>query len=106
MGDIVEQAEQQINFRQKSNNNPQLMFNALYSAGYNPKKLAQICSAFDMFISIMGWQEKDLATWTTKLLHYQASIDGKYHNDYKDVLVAEEIERKRAERKGISILQQ
>lgn len=107
MGDtFLEQAEQQELFRQKQTSNISLVFQASGSAGNNPVKLAQILSTFDLVMCLLGWQDKPLANLSKFLTHYQASIDGKYHNDFKDISIAEEIERKRAERKGISILQQ
>ena len=106
VNNFLEQAEQQELFRQKRNDSSGLLFNASGSAGNNPLKLAQILSVFDLVVSIMGWQDKPLANLTRFLTHYQASLDAKYHDDFKEVQVAEEIERKRSERKGISILQQ
>ena len=107
MGDtFLEEAEQRELFRQKQNDNSTLLFHAKGSAGNNPVKLAQICATFDLVINLLGWQKKPLANLSTFLTQYQASIDAKYHNDFKDVQIAEEIERKRAERKGLSILQQ
>jgi len=82
------------------------MFYSAGSAGNNPLKLAQILVVFDFTMNLLGWQDKPLANLSKFLVQYQASLDAKYHNDYKEVLIAEEIEKKRAERKGISILQQ
>lgn len=101
-----EQAEQEIQFRQKRNDNSIAMFESRGSAGRNPTKLAQICSTFNFVIGLLGWEKKPLANLSLFLTQYQASIDAKYHDDYKDVLIAQEIERKRAERKDISILTQ
>lgn len=98
--------EQGIEARQVNARNTELVFASKGSAGNNPQKLAQICSIWDFVINIMGWQDKPLANLSKFLTEYQASIDAKYHNDFKDVLIAEEIERRREERKGISILQQ
>ena len=106
MSSFLEEAEQQEIFRQKSNNNTELMFATKGSAGSNPKKLAQICATWDFIMSLLEWEGKPLANLSKFLTQYQASIDTKYHEDFKDVLVAEEIERKRAERKGISVLSQ
>jgi len=52
----------------------------------------------------MGWQDKPLANLTKFCASYQASIDAKYHNDFKEIAIAEEIERRREQRKGLSIL--
>ena len=102
----LEQAEQQELFRQKPKDNSGMMFFSDGSAGNNPLKLAQILAVFDFNIALLGWKKKPLASLTRFLTTYQASLDAKYHNDYKEVLVAEEIERRRSERKGISVLQQ
>lgn len=101
---FLEKAEEGELFRQKIRDNSTLIFASQGSAGRNPEKLAKILSAFDLVINIFGWQEKPLANLTSFLTQYQASVDAKYHNDFKDVQVAEEIERKRAERKGLSII--
>ena len=103
---FLERAEEQELFRQKPTINTGLIFNAGGSAGNNPLKLAQILSMYDMTINLLGWQDRPLANLTMFLTSYQASLNAKYHDDYKEVLIAEEIERRRVERKGISILQQ
>ena len=102
----LEEAEKKEIFRQKQTSNATVIFEASGSAGRNQLKLAQILVTFDFVMNILGWQDKPLAKLTTFLTQYQASVDAKYHNDFKDVLVAEEVERKRAERKGLSILNQ
>ena len=101
-----EKAEEQELFRRGNNSqsNATLIFTSKESAGNNPVKLAQILTAFDLFIKIMNWENKPLASFPQFLTQYQASLDAKYHNDFKDVCIAEEVERRRAERKGISIL--
>lgn len=103
---FLEQAEQQEIFRQKSQDSAKQVFDTRGSSGNSSTDLARILTAFDMFIKIMNWQDKPLASFTTFLAQYQGSVDAKYHNDYKDIQIAEEIEKRRAERKGISILQQ
>lgn len=107
MGDILEDAEQQMLFGNVNNDQSSLVFEAKGSSGRNPVKLAQILSTFDFVMNLMGWQDKPLANLTIFLTQYQASIDAKYHNDYKEIKIAEEIERRRSERKGtnLSILQ-
>lgn len=101
-----EQAEKEELFRQKQSSSIGLIFQSSGSAGNNPVKLAQILTIFDFNIQLLGWQSKPLASLSKFLTSYQASLDAKYHNDFKDISIAEEIERKRSERKGISILQQ
>lgn len=103
---MQDKIEDGLRFRGKQNSNNLTLFTTAGSAGHNPQKLAQILSVFDFNIGLLGWQDEPLANLSKFLTNYQASIDGKYHNDFKEVLVAEEIERKRAERKGISILTQ
>ena len=103
---FLETAEQQEIFRQKQTSNIGLVFQSSGSAGNNPIKLAQILSVFDFNIQLLGWQNKPLANLSKFLTSYQASLDAKYHNDFKDISIAEEVERKRSERKGISVLQQ
>ena len=107
MGDsYLEKAEEQELFRQKTKSNANTIFQTIGSSGRNPLKLAQILSTFDFAINLLGWQDKPLANLTTFCTQYQASIDAKYHNDFKEVLISEEVERKRSERKGLSILNQ
>lgn len=102
---FLEEAEKKELFRREDKNYSNLMFHALGSAGRNPVKLAQILSVFDNVMLAMGWQGKPLANLSKFLTQYQASVDAKYHDDFKEVLIAEEIERRRAERKGVSIIQ-
>ena len=105
-GSYLEEAENQELFRQKQKSSAIAIFNSSGSAGRNPQKLAQILTTFDFAMNLLGWQDRPLANLTMFLTQYQASIDAKYHNDFKEVLVAEEVERKRSERKGLSILNQ
>lgn len=102
----LEEAEKNEMFRQKLSGPSGAMFQSSGSAGNNPLKLAQILSVFDLNMHLLGWQDTPLANLTKFLTQYQASLNAKYHNDYKEVLIAEEIERKRSERKGISVLSQ
>ena len=102
----LEKAEEQELFRPKQKSNINAIFATIGSAGRNQLKLAQILTTFDFVINLLGWKDKPLADLSMFLTQYQASIDAKYHNDFKEVLIAEEVERKRSERKGVSILQQ
>ena len=106
MMNLVEQEEEKQLFRQKQSSNINSIFVTRGSAGSNPLKLAQILTAFDFAMNLLGWEEKPLANFTNFLTQYQASLDTRYHDDFKAVLIAEEIERRREERKGISILSQ
>lgn len=98
-----EEAEKRILFRQRTADNSGNIFNTAGSAGRNALRLAKILSTFDFVINLLGWQEKPLANLPKFLTQYQASVDAKYHNDYKEVLIAEEITRRQIERKGINI---
>lgn len=103
----AEEVEEQLKFKSKGQGISLLhMFGTLGSQGKNPEKLAQILSVFDFNMKLLGWEDKPLAKLSNFLTQYQASIDGSYHKDYKDVLISEEIERKRSERKGFSVFQQ
>lgn len=104
--EIIRKVEEDGLFKQKSTTDKGLIFQHIGSAGNNPLKLAQILSVFDFTMNLLGWQDRPLANFSRFLTGYQASLDAKYHNDFKDISIAEEIERKRSERKGISILQQ
>lgn len=104
---VTERIEESIlNSRQKNTANSLEVFRTSGSAGNNPQRLAQLLTGFDLAMAILGWQDKPLANLTKFVTGYQASLDAKYHEDFKDVLIAEEIERKRAERKGISVMSQ
>lgn len=106
MTQFHEEVEKKELFRQKESDKSAAMFAAKGTAGRNPTRLAQICSTFDYVMNLLGWQKKSVAELSRILTEYQASIDAKYHNDFKEVLIAEEIERRHAEQKGISILSQ
>lgn len=103
---VMDNIEQNELYRHKRNDNSILLFEASGSAGRNPTKLAQILSTFDFVMGLLGWEEKPLANLSQFLTSYQASIDAKYHDDFKEVQIALEIEKRRSERKGLSIFQQ
>lgn len=74
------------------------------SAGNNNEELARILSAYELFIFGMNWQEKENYQNLPHIItQYQASLDAQYHNDYKAVLIAEEIAKRQSERRGNSI---
>lgn len=93
-------------FQGRSQHSAEMILSTKGSAGNNPLKLAQICTIWDFVMKLMNWQDTPLADLTTFLTQYQGSVDAMYHRDFKDVLIAEEIERRREQRKGVSILQQ
>lgn len=105
MDDIEEQAQSGA-FRKSGKSNALSMLISKLSAGRNPEKLARILVAWNTTITVLGWQDKPIANLTDFLTHYQASVDGGYHKDLKDVLIAEEVVKRQENRKGISILQQ
>lgn len=87
--------------------NAKYIFNTLGSAGNNNEKLAKILAVFDLVIKLLGWEtDSSVSSLSAIITQYQASIDAKYHDDFKAVLIAEEIAKKQSERKGISILAQ
>lgn len=107
-------------YRQRiDTNNSKQVFDTRGSAGNSPEKLAKILTAYDVLMKIMGWDKhietidgkqvevvaKPIADLSNIVAQYQGSVDAKYHNDFKDIQIALEIERRRSERKGISILQ-
>lgn len=99
-----EKAEEQELLRQRQPDNSTLIFKAQGSAGRNSVQLAKILATFDLMITIFGWQNRPLAHLPEFLTNYQASVDARYHDDFKDIKTAEEVERKRADRKGFSII--
>lgn len=102
----IEQVEQQLLDRWKNNvvNKLADIFGTRGSQGNNPQKLAKILAAYDIAITVLNWNKEHVANLSHIVSQYQASLDAKYHNDYKEVLIAEEIERRKEERKGVSIL--
>lgn len=99
-----EKAEEELQFKRKDNaTSANLIFLTHGSSGKNPEKLAQLLTAYDLIINILGWKDKPIASLTNITTQYQASIEGGYHKDFKEVLIAEEIERRKADRKGLSI---
>jgi hypothetical protein len=73
------------------------MFESLGSHGANPKKLAQLLTVFDFTMSILGWNDVTLSKTVTS---YQASIDTRYHDDYKAVATIEELDYRLAKRRS------
>lgn len=106
--DLLDTVEQEEMFRQKSKDNSGRLFNTVGSHGANPEKMGQILATWDLVMEILGFQFRPIAKLSHFVTQYQASIDAHYHSDYKEILIAEEQERRRSERKGtqLSILQQ
>lgn len=100
-----EKQEEKELFRRQVVSSSKSIFDTKGSAGSNNQKLAQILGAYDIFIQVMGWTNKPIANLADVITGYQASLNGRYHNDYKAVLIAEEIARRQSERRGFSITQ-
>lgn len=98
MASYGEQQEEKLAFRQRQTTEDKAkhMFNALGSAGANDEKLARLLTAFDFAMSLLGWDDVKL---TNIITHYQASIDSKYHDDYKSVATIEELDSRLAKRR-------
>jgi len=75
------------------------LFNAIASAGNNNERLARLLTAWDFAISILKWDD---VTLTNIVVNYQASVDAKYHDDYKSVATIEELDRRMALRRSMS----
>ena len=75
------------------------LFNTGGSAGANPEKLARLLIAFDFAMSLLGWDDVSL---TSIITGYQASVDAKYHDDYKSVATIEELDRRMAIRRSMT----
>lgn len=72
------------------------LFNALGSAGASNTDLARLLVAFDFAMSLLGWDVK----LTDIVTGYQASIDAKYHDDYKAVATIEELDQRLLKRRS------
>lgn len=104
--ELIEEVERGQIFRQAVKDLSAYIFATKGSSGKNSERLARVLSAYDMLMTIMGWQDKPIAELSKIVTQYQASIDGSYHRDFKDIQIAEEVERRRANRKGFSITAQ
>jgi hypothetical protein len=72
------------------------VFNATKSAGANNQRLSQLLVAWDFSMSLLGWKD---VTLTDTVVNYQASINAKYHNDYKSIKTIEELDKRLALRR-------
>lgn len=93
----AEQEEQRILLRQKtgSDDRAKHLFEAIKSHGANNRKLAQLLTALDFGLKLLDIE----CNLTDIVVNYQASIDSKYHEDYKQVATTEEIDRRLALRR-------
>ena len=105
--DVEQFIEEKLRFKSGKNKTvgAETILSTKGSAGNNSEKLARILAAWDFACYVMGWEDKPLGHLSAFFSQYQGSLNAKYHNDFKDVLIAEEIERRKTERKGISIMQ-
>lgn len=72
------------------------LFRTDRSAGNANVELTRIQVVWDMVMDEFKWDD---CKFSSMIHDAQASVDGKYHNDVKEVAIAQEIEN-RAERKG------
>lgn len=105
MSTLAEEYEQDKKFRRNGIDNAKQIFDTRGSAGNGNEKLSRILAGWQLFIKIMQWDDKPLADLTSFVAQQQGSIDAKYHNDYKDILIAKEIEDRKRNRQGVSITQ-
>lgn len=82
--------------KDNDSNRAKQLFESIGSHGANPKKLAQLLAVWDYVTGQLGWNVKLSDTVT----NYQASIDTRYHNDYKAVATIEELDRRMAMRRS------
>ncbi len=113
---FIQEAEATEMFRKKNIDTLNAIFKTSGSGGSNSKKLAQLVSIFDFTMSLLSW-DKTIVDDETKtviqspvllstiIVTNQATIDGKYHKDYKDIATIEELDKKRKDR-GINTNQQ
>lgn len=79
------------------------IFHTKGSEGYNQEELSRILATHDIVINVLGWQNEPENKLSHIVSQYQASLDGKYHNDYIRALIADEINERKVNSKGSSI---
>lgn len=79
------------------------MFDAVKQAGNNKDKLARLLITWDYICTIMNWPNENLSELVSR---YQASVDAKFHNDYKAVATIEELDNRMATRRSSGLLRQ
>ena len=89
------QAENGLPLRAKQQDRSGTLFSTHGSRGSNPRRLAQLTTVLDMAMLELGWDD---CNFSDLIRDAQASIEGHYHNDYVRVALAEEIQRKEAEK--------
>ena len=108
---FIQRVEEQELFRHKSGNvdHSGAVFRSYGSSGNNPQRLAQLIAVFDITMNLLGWDKpmvdidkngqqiitRPAVLFSSIITNMQASIDGKYHNDYVKIAVSDEIVRKR-----------
>ena len=106
---FIEQRENSELLRPKKDSGIGAIFKTSGSTGANSVKLARLVSTFDFVMNVLGWDnklendKKEIVSMpvllTDIIVANQASIDARYHDDYKAIAIAEEIDRKRQDRR-------
>ena len=85
--DWGQKAEEMNDFRLKNADTGENAFRAQGSAGNNSPQLARILSAYEIAMSVLGWD-----TQLSKIIaNYQASVNSEYHKDYVKISIAERV---------------
>jgi len=88
----IEDAEQMVlNQELPIGQNNEDVFRHQSSAGANNEKLARILIALKFAFSVLKWDDNGLIDMLTG---YQASIDARYHNDYKSIATIQELDKR------------
>src|SRR3990172_6986187 len=84
--------EEEILFKSKqpSEDKAKHVFDALASHGANSDRLARLLIAWDFAMSALEWKT-ELANI---VVHYQASVDAKYHDDFVKIATIEELDKR------------
>ena len=91
--------EKGLPFTPKNNDSDRArhIFESINSHGANQRRLSQLCATWDFVMLQLGWSDVKLSNIVTG---YQASIDARYHNDYKAIETIEELDRRMAMRRS------
>lgn len=79
------------------------LFESLGSHGANNERLARLLIAWDFVMTLLKQKDVSLSQIVTQ---YQASINAKYHDDYKSVATIEELDERLAKRRSGSVMKQ
>lgn len=72
------------------------IFDSKGSHGNNNERLAKLLVTWDFCMGLLKWNDVKLTDIVTD---YQASVNTKYHNDYKAIKTIEELDKKLALRR-------